>query len=47
MGAAIQNLLLGAHSMGYGAGLTIGQAMSSPRLNALLGLADGECSKHA
>jgi len=42
MGAAIQNLLLGAHAMGYGAGLTSGQAMSSPRLHALLGLADGE-----
>jgi nitroreductase len=42
MGAAIQNLLLGAHAMGFGAGLTSGQAMSSPRLRALCGLADGE-----
>lgn len=42
MGAAIQNLLLGAHAMGFGAGLTSGQAMSSVRLSALLGLADGE-----
>lgn len=42
MGAAVQNLLLGAHAMGFGAGLTSGQAMSSPRLQALLGLADGE-----
>jgi nitroreductase len=42
MGAAIQNLLLGAHAMGYGAGLTSGQAMSSPRLGALLGLVEGE-----
>jgi nitroreductase len=42
MGAAIQNMLLGAHAMGYGAGLTSGQAMSSPRLRRLLGLADGE-----
>jgi nitroreductase len=42
MGAAIQNLLLGAHAMGFGAGLTSGQAMSSARLNALLRLADGE-----
>ncbi|HRH86667.1 MAG TPA: nitroreductase [Rubrivivax sp.] len=42
MGAAIQNLLLGAHAMGYGAGLTSGQAMSSPRLGAMLGLAEGE-----
>lgn len=42
MGAAIQNLLLGAHAMGFGAGLTSGQAMSSVRLSALLRLADGE-----
>ena len=42
MGAAIQNLLLGAHAMGYGAGLTSGQAMASPRLGELLNLADAE-----
>ena len=42
MGAAIQNLLLGAHAMGFGAGLTSGQAMSSPRLGSLCNLADGE-----
>jgi nitroreductase len=42
MGAAIQNLLLGAHAMGFGAGLTSGQAMGSPRLRALCGLAEGE-----
>ncbi len=42
MGAAIQNLLLGPHAMGFGAGLTSGQAMSSARLSALLVLADGE-----
>ena len=42
MGAAIQNLLLGAHAMGFGAGLTSGQAMSSPRLYELCRLADGE-----
>jgi nitroreductase len=42
MGAAIQNILLGAHAMGFGAGLTSGQAMASPRLRSLLGLADGE-----
>lgn len=42
MGAAIQNLLLGAHAMGYGAGLTSGQAMSSPRLRTLLKLGEGE-----
>ena len=38
LGAAIQNLLLGAHALGYGTGLTSGQAMGSPRLQALLGL---------
>lgn len=42
MGAAIQNILLGAHAMGYGAGLTSGQAMASSRLRELLGLAEGE-----
>lgn len=42
LGAAIQNLLLGAHAMGYGAGLTSGQAMSSVRMRGLLHLADGE-----
>lgn len=42
MGAAIQNLLLGAHAMGFGAGLTSGQAMASPRLRTLCALADGE-----
>jgi nitroreductase len=39
LGAAIQNLLLGAHALGYGSGLTSGQAMASPRMQALLGLA--------
>lgn len=42
MGAAIQNLLLAAHAMGYGAGLTSGQAITSPRLARLCGLAEGE-----
>jgi nitroreductase len=42
MGAAIQNLLLGAHAMGYGAGLTSGQAMGSPRLRDLCRLGEGE-----
>jgi nitroreductase len=42
MGAAIQNILLGAHAMGFGAGLTSGQAMASPRLRALCRLAEGE-----
>ena len=44
MGAAIQNLLLGAHAMGFGAGLTSGQAMASPRLRQLFRLADGEAA---
>ena len=42
MGAAIQNLLLAAHAMGYGAGLTSGQAMASPRLARLCALTEGE-----
>ena len=42
MGAAIQNILLGAHAMGFGAGLTSGRAMGSPRLRSLLSLSDGE-----
>jgi nitroreductase len=42
LGAAIQNLLLGAHAMGFGSGLTSGQAMSSPRLHALCGLQPDE-----
>ena len=42
MGAAIQNLLLGAHSMGYGSGLTSGQAMASKRLHTLCGLVEGD-----
>ena len=42
MGASIQNLLLAAHAMGFGAGLTSGQAMRSPRLHSLLALGEGE-----
>ena len=42
MGAAIQNLLLGAHAMGFGTGLTSGRAMASPHLRRLCGLNDGE-----
>ena len=44
MGAAIQNLLLGAHAMSFGAGLTSGQAMASPRMNRLCGLTEGEAA---
>ena len=42
MGAAIQNLLLGAHAMGFAASLTSGQAMGSPRMRELLRLGEGE-----
>jgi nitroreductase len=42
MGAAIQNILLGAHAMGFGAGLTSGKAMASSRLRALLALPQDE-----
>lgn len=42
MGAAIQNLLLGAHAMGFSGGLTSGQAMTSARLQELCGLSDGD-----
>ena len=42
VGAAIQNMLLCAHSMGYGSGLTSGQAMQSPRMRKLFSLRDGE-----
>ena len=42
MGAAIQNLLLGAHAMGFGTGLTSGRAMTSPHMRRLCGLKDGE-----
>ena len=42
MGAAIQNLLLGAHAMGFGTGLTSGRAMASPHMRRLCGLKDGE-----
>ena len=44
MGAAIQNLLLGSHAMGFGAGLTSGQAMASKRLHDLCGLAEEEAA---
>lgn len=38
LGAALQNLLLGAQALGYGSALTSGQAMNSPHLRSLLGL---------
>lgn len=42
LGAALQNLLLGAHAMGYGASLTGGQALGSPQMRRLCRLAEGE-----
>lgn len=42
VGAAVQNMLLGAHAMGFGTGLTSGKAMTSTRLRALLALTDTE-----
>lgn len=38
LGCAVQNLLLASHSMGFGAGLTSGQAIASPRMRDLFGL---------
>lgn len=38
LGCAIQNVLLSAHAMGLGSGLTSGQALSSPHLRDLFGL---------
>lgn len=42
LGCAIQNILLTAHAMGFGAALTSGQALPSPRLRELFALAPGE-----
>ncbi|PIW09133.1 MAG: nitroreductase [Comamonadaceae bacterium CG17_big_fil_post_rev_8_21_14_2_50_60_13] len=42
VGAAIQNFLLMAHSLGLGAGLTSGQAMHSAVLARCFGLKEGE-----
>jgi nitroreductase len=42
VGAAIQNFLLCAHSMGFGCSLTSGQAMRSGVLRRLFQLAEGE-----
>lgn len=38
LGCAVQNLLLASQAMGFGAGLTSGQAMSSERMSALFKL---------
>jgi nitroreductase len=42
VGAAIHNMLLSAHSLGIGSGLTSGQAMHSPRIRQLFSLSEGE-----
>lgn len=42
VGAAVQNMLLMAHSQGFGSSLTSGQAMQSPRMRQLFGLEAGE-----
>ncbi|MEQ1536684.1 MAG: nitroreductase [Burkholderiaceae bacterium] len=42
LGAAIQNILLSAHSHGFGSGLTSGQAMQSARMRKLFELAEGD-----
>ena len=42
LGAAIQNLLLGATAMGFGSGLTSGQAMDSTALRTLFRLTANE-----
>lgn len=41
-GCALQNMLLSAHAMGFGAGLTSGQAMTSMHMQKLFSLTDGE-----
>lgn len=42
VGCAVQNLLLSAHGLGYGSGLTSGQAMQSARMRTLFHLREGE-----
>lgn len=42
VGAAIQNILLSAYTLGYGSGLTSGQAMQSQHMTSLFALMDGE-----
>lgn len=41
-GCAVQNMLLTAHAMGFGAGLSSGRAIYSQRMRRLFELADGE-----
>jgi len=42
LGCAIQNVLLAAHSLGFGSGVTSGQALASARLRALFSLHENE-----
>lgn len=42
VGCAVQNILLSAHSMAFGTGLTSGQAMFSPPMRSLFQLQTGE-----
>lgn len=42
LGAALQNLLLGAHALGYASALTSGQALVSQPMRELCRLAEGE-----
>jgi len=42
LGCAVQNMLLAAHAMGFGCGLTSGRAMASPRMCELFALTEGE-----
>ena len=41
-GCAIQNMLLAAHAMGFGAGLLTGRSIYSERLKQFFQLTDGE-----
>ena len=41
-GCAVQNMLLSAHAMGFGAGLSSGRALYSQRMRELFGLATAE-----
>lgn len=42
LGCAVQNMLLMAHSLALGSGLTSGQALQSPRMRELFRLESGE-----
>ena len=42
LGCAIQNMLLTAHAIGFGSGLTSGQAMASSQMRTLFALTAGE-----